>query len=170
MGDGREAIELMRRSLEEYRRVLGEDHRSTLTTMGNLAGVLAEFGDPVEAESLARVSLRRREAEQPEHRVQVLNTELALGKAMLAQGRAGDALPILARVVERSREQFGEGNWRTGDALLAYGLALEEARGREEAREVLRAAAAALDRNRSGLPRLVARARAEVAKLSRRRS
>ncbi len=167
MGDGPEAIALMRRSLEVYRQTLGDDHRSTVTTMGNLAGVLAEFGDPVEAESLARVALRGREADQPERRVQVLNTELALGKAVLAQGRAREAVPVLERVVARGREQFGEGSWRTGDALLAYGLALEAAGRREEAGLVLRAAAAALDRNRSAQPRLAARARAEAAKLSR---
>jgi serine/threonine-protein kinase len=168
MGDGAEAIALMRRSLEEYRRVLGDTHRSTLTTMGNLAGVLAEFGDPVEAESLARASLRGRDADQPEQRVQVLNIELALGKAVLAQGRAGEAVPTLQRVVERSRQQFGEGNWRTGDALLTYGLAIRAAGRREEAGPVLRAAAAALDRNRPGQPRLAARAKAEAARLSQR--
>ena len=76
-------------------------------------------------------------------------------------------MPILERVVARGREQFGEGNWRTGEELLAYGLALEAARGRDEARETLRAAADPLDRNRAGQPRLAARAKAEVAKLSR---
>ena len=166
MGDGQQAVELMRGSLAEYRRVLGETHRSTLTTMGNLAFVLAEWGDPVEAESLARVSMAGRDADQPEHRVQVLNTELALGKALLAQGRVAEAVPILERVVQHSRVQFGDGTWRTGDALLTYGLALKAAARPREADPVLRAARTALEQNPQGQSRLVTRARAEVAKLS----
>jgi hypothetical protein len=52
--------------------------------------------------------------------------------------------------------------------LLSYGLALQAAGRREEARPVLLAAAAALDRNRPAQARLAAQATAEVTRLSQR--
>jgi hypothetical protein len=99
--------------------------------------------------------------------VQFISTELGLGKAVLAQGRADEALPILERVVDRTRKQFGEGHWRTGDALLTYGSALVAKRRYADAEPVLRAAHAALATNRSAQPRLIARAAAAIEKLPR---
>jgi hypothetical protein len=51
------------------------------------------------------------------------------------------------RLVETAEAQFGAGNWRTGDVLLTYGTALAALGRSAEARSVLRAAQAALDRN-----------------------
>ena len=168
MGDGNGAIEFMRQSLAQYQQLLGEGHRNTIVTMGNLAFVLAEYGDPVEAESLSRASLRRLDPEDSGHRTHFISTELALGKALLAQGRTDEALPTLECVVEMARKQFGEGNWRTGDALLTYGSALVAKRRYADAEPVLRAARAALEKNRRGQPRLAARAAAAVERLAGR--
>ena len=52
MGDGKSAVAYMRQALTQYRALLGDDHLNTITTVGNLGYILAEFGDAVEAESL----------------------------------------------------------------------------------------------------------------------
>ena len=119
----------------------------------------------MEAESLSRASLRRIDPQKSDHRLQLISAELGLGKALLAQGRTDEALPVLARVVDRARAQFGDGNWRMGDALLTYGSALVAKRRYSDAEPVLLAARAALAKNRRALPRLVARADAAIATL-----
>jgi tetratricopeptide (TPR) repeat protein len=165
MGDGAGAVAYMRQSLAQYRHVLGDEHRNTLATVGNLGFMLAEHGEPVEAESLARKALAGLDPGKREHRIQVIGTELALGKALLAQERGGEALPVLERVAGKSRAEFGERNWRAGDALLSYGQALQAVGREAEAAPVLRAAAAALEQNRRAQPALAARARAAVERL-----
>jgi hypothetical protein len=165
MDDGAGSIALMRQSVAQYRELLGEDHRSTLTTVGGLGFMLAEYGDPVEAESLSRAALRRLDPRKDEHRVQVISTELGLGKALSAQGRTAEAVPVLARVVERAGAQYGDGHWRTADALITYGVALVAQRRYSDAEPVLRAGRAALARSPRAQPRLSARAAAAMAKL-----
>jgi serine/threonine-protein kinase len=164
-GDGAAAIALMRQSLAQYRQLLGEAHLSTIVTTGNLGYMLAEYGDPVEAESLSRAVLSRLDSAKSEHRAQILSSELSLGKALLAQGRIDESLPILERVTGMVRKQSGEGHWRTGDALLAYGTALAAKRRYADAEPVLRAARAALEKNRRAQPRPAARAAAAIARL-----
>jgi tetratricopeptide (TPR) repeat protein len=165
MGDGEGAVSYMRQSVAEYRRVLGDDHRNTVATVGNLALMLAEHGDPVEAESLARVSLAKLDSTRSEHRAYWIGAELALGKSLLAQRRTGEALPLLAGLVETAEAQLGRGTSRTGEALLTYGTALAAERRYAEAGPVLRAAEAALGKSRTTQPRLAARARAAVERL-----
>jgi tetratricopeptide (TPR) repeat protein len=147
MGDGAGAVSYMRQSVAEYRQVLGDDHRNTAATVGSLALILAQHGDPMEAESLARVSLAKLDSARPEHRVYWIGAEHALAKSLVAQRRTDEALPLLVRLVETAEAQFGAGNWRTGDVLLTYGTALAALGRSAEARSVLRAAQAALDRN-----------------------
>jgi eukaryotic-like serine/threonine-protein kinase len=165
MGDGNGALGYMRQSVAEYRQVLGDDHRNTVATVGSLALVLAEYGDPLEAESLARVSLAKLDSKRPEHRLYWINAQLALGKALVAQRRSSEALPLLARLVETAEEQFGKGNPQTGDAMLTYGAALAAERRYVEAGPMLRAAAAVLEENQSAQPRLAMRAKAALDRL-----
>jgi hypothetical protein len=128
--------------------------------------MLAEYGDPVEGESLARESLRRLDPKKGEHRVQAISAELTLGKALSAQGRHAEAVPVLARVVERAREQWGDGSWRMADALISYGGALAAERRFADAEPVLRAGQSALAKSPSVSPRLAARAATAMARLS----
>ena len=167
MGDGKAAIEFMRAALAQYRPLLGDDHRNTITTICNLAFMLAEFGDPVEAESLSRAALARLDSTKREHRNSFYSGKLGLGKALLAQGRSEEAVPLLAEVVELAKQEFGDGNARTGDALLTYGRALA-AKGRyADAAPTLKAARTVLEKNRRAQPRLIARADAALSALPR---
>jgi len=167
MGDGKSAIEYMRQALAQYRALLGDDHLNTITTVGNLGFMLAEVGDAVEAESLSRASLAKLDSTKAQHRNQFYTGTLGLGKALLAQGRLDQAVPLLEGVVARTKKQFGDGHVRTGDALLTYGSALVAKRRYGDAEAVLRSARTALEKSPRAQARLLARADAAIAALPR---
>ena len=157
-GNGPAAIEYSRQSLAQYRAVLGEEHMNTIIMTGNVGFTLAEYGDPKEAETLLRASQSRLDSTNSAHRAQFYANDLGLGKALLAQGRLDDALPILERAVAMGTKQFGAGDSRIGEGLLVYGQALVAKRRYAEAEPLLRDAVAALEKNRRAQPRLYARA------------
>jgi tetratricopeptide (TPR) repeat protein len=165
-GDGAGAIALLRQSHALYRELLGDSHLTTIVTSGSLAYALTDNGAAAEAESLARAALQQLDAGKPEHRTAHINVRITLGKALLALNRTGEALPMLERVAEDARRQFGEDNWRAGDAMLAYGKALAASGRVADAGLVLRAARVVLERNRRAQPRLAAQAVVAAAKLA----
>ena len=166
-GDGAGAILILRQSYALYRDLLGDEHLSTVVTSGGLAYALAEHGSAEEAELLARAALQRLDAQKPEHRTAYINVRLALGKAILALNRTGEALPMLEQVAEDARRQFGEDHWRVGDARLSYGKALAASGRVADAAPVLRSARIVLEKNRRAQPWLVEQAEAAVAQLSK---
>jgi eukaryotic-like serine/threonine-protein kinase len=166
MGDGAAAMDFMRRAAEQYRAKLGDEHIATITAAGNLGSVLAEFGDPVEAESLLRATLDELDPDRSDHRTPVFVSQLALGKALLAQRRTEEALPLLEQLARTARERFGEGHVRTGEPLLLYGSALAASGRSAEAEPVLRSARVTLEKHRTEQPRLARRAAAAVAQLA----
>ncbi len=167
MGDGPGAVTFMRQSLDQFRRSLGEEHLTTIGASGTLAVMLAEVGDPVEAESLSRAALRRLDPNKPEHRVPWIAAQLGLGKALFAQRELDEALAVLDPLVGVTRTQYGEEHARTGEALLTHGTALV-AKGRyADATQVLHAARAILEKQRQAQPCLAAKAVAAVERLPR---
>jgi serine/threonine-protein kinase len=166
-GDGAGAIAALRQSLARHREAAGDDDLNAVGTAGNLAHALAEYGFPVEAESLARAVLSRFDSTEAEHRAPVIITKLTLGKAVLAQGRSDEALTILEPLPEQARRQFGDGHWRVGDAQLAYGKALMATGRLAEAGPVLRAARVVLEKHRRSQPALAARAATALKSLTR---
>src|SRR5690606_13244859 len=94
------------------------------------------------------------------HRAPFIITQRTLGHAVLAQGRTDEALQILERALDLSRREFGETDWRTADAQLAYGKALVAAHRPAEAAPLLRAAHVTLREHRVAQPRLAAAAAA----------
>jgi len=107
-GSGRpsEAEPLLRRIIETRRRAAGPDDRQALNTEVNLTELLVAAGRHDEAETMAQAVLERAERRNgdPEMLVNALN-----GLAMLyfAQGRGGDAEPILVRGLAASEAAFG---------------------------------------------------------------
>ncbi len=167
MGDGAGAIALMRESLAMYRATLGDAHLYTAITTGNLGYMVAESGDPTEAESLARASLSHLDSANSAHGVQLVTSRLVLGKALLAQGRADEALSVLEPLAPAARKRYGERDARTGDVQLTYGLALVAKRRYADAEPVLRGARGLLEQHRRAQPRLAARAVEAVERLPR---
>ena len=165
VGNGRAAIDHSRQALAQYRQLLGEEHLNTIVSIGNLGFIIAEYGNPAEAESLLTASLAKLNPDNGAHRPQFIANHIALGKVLLAQGRLDSALVVLGRTMAMAKKQFGEGNHRTGEVVLLYGTGLA-AKGRKvEAEPVLREAVAALEKNRRGQPRLYAQAVAAVNQL-----
>jgi len=166
-GDADAAMPPLRQSLSLGRELVGDGHLNTLGTVGNLAWVLAEYGNSVEAESLARGVLARVDEQRPEHGAVFVVARTTLGKALLAQDRVDEALPVLEAAFTRARRQFGTSHWRAADAELSYGKALLASGRLAEGEPLVRSARAGLETQRRAHPRLAAQARAAVAKLGR---
>ena len=157
-GNGSGAIESMRQALAQYRALLGEAHLNTIITSGNLGFIMAEYGDPVRAESLLVASQARLNPENGAHKSQYVANRIGLAKALLAQGRVDSALVVLETTVPMAKKQFGAGNYRTGEVLYLHGKALASKGRTAEAEPLFREAVAALEKNKVGQPRLHARA------------
>lgn len=107
-GTGRpgEAELLLRRVIEVRRRLAGPDDRQVLLTEINLIDLLTGAGRFDEAEALALNALERadRQQDDPATLVNALN---GLGLLYFAQGRHGEAEPILVRSLSASEAAFG---------------------------------------------------------------
>ena len=165
MLDGDGAIDYMRQSSDMYRQLLGDAHLSTITTTISLGFLHAESGDPVEGERILRAELRKLDPAKGEHRSQLMSAELGLGKALIAQRRSREAVPMLASAVAHLKERFGDGNWRTADGLITYGEALVAERRWAEGERALRDGQAAMRRGPRIPSRMAARAAAAMARL-----
>jgi thioredoxin-like negative regulator of GroEL len=109
--------------------------------------------------------LARLDEQNSEHGAALVVARTTLGKALLAQGRVDEALPVLEAAVERAPGQFGKGHWRAADAELSYGRALLASGRVAEAEPLLRSVHVNLHRQRRAQPRLAAQAAAAIAKL-----
>jgi tetratricopeptide (TPR) repeat protein len=150
------AIPLLREAQAQSRRLVGEDHRNTLSVTLHLARALRESGRLTEAESLFRHALVRLEPQQAEARTLTIPAQVSLGRTLTALGRTDDALPLLERTLSLSRDEFGPQHWRTAEARLALGECLLLRRQYRRAEGLLREAYVVLDRDRRAQP-LVAR-------------
>jgi serine/threonine-protein kinase len=150
------AISRFRESLAQYRHLVGEHHINFMTVSNNLAKALREAGQPSEAEGLFRGGLSRFDLTRRAERTEFIAAQVGLGLALVDQRRANEAVPLLERALEMSRDRFGDNHWRTGEAQLALGLALSAAGQRERAETMLREASARIQLQRQAQPRLAA--------------
>ncbi len=103
-----EAERLQRETLEIRRRVLGDQHPDTFSSLTNLAQVLDQLGHPDESEPLMRQVLagrRRVVGSDHPHTVWAL---LDLGILLSRQGRHAEAEPLLAEALETYRRTLGD--------------------------------------------------------------
>ena len=106
------------RLLDVIRRVLGNEHPNTLTTMSNLAGVYRLQGKYAQAEPLlesARVVGSRVQGDQHPN---TLLTMKKLADLYRAQGRYPEADALYLRVVDGRRRALGEEHRDTLDARV----------------------------------------------------
>jgi len=150
-----------------YGRLVGPAHTSALTVTINLAKALREHGDLAEAADLFQAALGRIDPGDKGRRAQFIAAGLGLGRTLTDQHRAAEALPLLQRALELSRERFGREDWRTGEAALALGLCLASSGQQVRAEPLLREAASTLELARRGHPRLAQQAAAALAKWTR---
>jgi thioredoxin-like negative regulator of GroEL len=96
---------------------------------------------------------------------QAIAARVGLGLTLAQAGRAREALPLLERAAALSRERFGAGHWRTGEAELAQAIALVEAGEVARAESPLREAAGKIESKRRAQPRLRLQLDATLARL-----
>ncbi len=123
LGDYDAFIGSYRAALEAQKVLIGEEHPDTWITMGNLAAVLHEEGQPEaqwsEAEELHKFVVNRSTDKFGERHTQTLASIYWLAVLWVKMGKVEEALTILARTHLLFKEVLGEDNewtrivWRT---------------------------------------------------------
>jgi serine/threonine protein kinase/tetratricopeptide (TPR) repeat protein len=98
----------LERAVELRRQLLGEEHKDTLDSMSNLAGVLREQGELSKAESLyLRVLEHDRRVHGEEH-TDTLCAMNNLATVYSSKGENGKAEPLLSKALRVSNEKLGD--------------------------------------------------------------
>jgi tetratricopeptide (TPR) repeat protein len=107
-GDLRGARKIKERVLDVRRRVLGEEHTDTLTSMDSLAGTLWSQGDLPGARKILEHVLEGRRRVLGEEHSDTLTSMSNLAQTLKSQGDLPGGLKIEERVLEVSRRVRGE--------------------------------------------------------------
>ncbi len=108
---------LWREALEIRRRVLGNDHPDTMTSVNNLASILVDRGDLAGAEPLFLEALETNERILGSEHVEIAVNLNNLGYVRLTAGRFAEAEPVYRRSLAIDRSVLGDLH-----PDLAYGL------------------------------------------------
>ncbi len=137
--------------------VLGPKHTFSWQARGNRAEQIALQGRLVEAERIQREVAAKLVEINGADSFEVVEAEARLGKTLRKEGRAAEALPLHRRGLEHQRKLYGEGHVAVALAQYEVGadlVALERAEDRAEARRLLDAALAVLEKRTPAHPRL----------------
>ncbi|KAM0691630.1 hypothetical protein Q7P36_007829 [Cladosporium allicinum] len=107
-GRWREAEELVVKAMEASRRVVGEEHPSTLSAMANLAATYRNQGRWKEAEELQVKVMEARSRVVGEEHPDTLSAMANLAATYRNQGRWKEAEELEVKVLEASRRVVGE--------------------------------------------------------------
>ena len=112
----------MRENLEISRRTLGADHPETIGVMVSLGSLCIAQSRFPEGEVLCREALERSRRIGGTQGFQALVAASSLARAMLAQGRAGESLELLAPLEPAARNEFtGQSPERLARLLTVLG-------------------------------------------------
>jgi eukaryotic-like serine/threonine-protein kinase len=124
-------------TLEAKRRVLGEEHETTLATMSNLSSVYVDLGMLSEAEALRRKDLEISERvlgpDHPDTLVSIAN----IGALLRRQGKYDEAIVFLERSIKGTRKAFPADYEGLGFTLGWYGSSLGKLGRHAEAEQAL---------------------------------
>ncbi len=135
-GDAAASVPLLRRALEIDTAVHGEDGKTTLTAMGNLASTLKAQGDLPGARALEEQVLEaRRRLLGPEH-PDTLTAMGNLASTLKAQGDLPGARTLQEQVLEASRRLLGPEHPQTLTAMGNLGATRFAAQDYDGAREL----------------------------------
>ncbi len=126
LGDFDAADGLYEQAVPLSRKIMGDSFYGTHVTMLGLAGLRTEQQRFDEAESLLREVLALRDGPELAGHPLTLTIRNSLAYALMRQGRLEEALPILERAIEDSRER--PGYWMTGIYLETKGRRPDDAR------------------------------------------
>src|SRR5262249_47536668 len=102
----REALDLLRRSADGLRRVLGPDHHDTLNAVDNLAQTYMAAGRLAEAAPLYEDNLRRLQDKFGPDHASTLASMNNLANAYSASGRLADAVRLHEETMNRLKARF----------------------------------------------------------------
>ncbi len=132
MNNGRllEAEPLMREALGTLRRVLGDEHRNTLASIGNLGQLLQAQGRLAEAEPYVREALETSRRvlgnEDPDTLAAINNMGILLqGQGLHAQGKLAEAEPYLREALDQRRRVLSDEHPNTLSAISNMGSLLK---------------------------------------------
>ncbi len=125
-GDLTAAIAAQRRSLELREHLLGPDHLDVAQSLNDLAVVLADDGQPVEAKALLERALRIREAALGHNHPLIASTLNNLGTVLREQNDLRGARNVLERSLAVKRLHWGDHHPHTARALHNLGRLARE--------------------------------------------
>jgi len=118
------AVPLQESALAMRRRVLGEDHADTLTSLSNMGVALVDQGKFAEAEPFYREAMERRRKVLGGKHADTLLSINNMGALLLAQSKLPEAETYLREALEARREVFGPKHADTLASVSAVGQLL----------------------------------------------
>ena len=119
------AMPLQESALATRRRVLGDDHRSTIVSTDSMGMLLQGRGKPAEAEALFREAIERFRRTRGEQSVEAVSSLGHLGALLQSQGKLSEAEDSCRQVMETRRSTLGESHPDTLRAISNYGTLLQ---------------------------------------------
>ena len=142
-GRASEALRLQQAALQVCKRILGEEHRSTLISMNNLAATLWKLGEAAEARKLQEATLRVRQRILGEEHPDTLISMNNLAATLWALGEAAEARKLHEGALQVNQQALGKEHPNTlksmnnlASTLLALGEAAEARKLHEAALKV----------------------------------
>jgi non-specific serine/threonine protein kinase/serine/threonine-protein kinase len=112
-------------ALSIRRRLLGEDHPDTITSLHNYATVVQQLGRNAEAEPLEREALERYRRVLGDDDLRTLEALNNYAGVLWELGRSAEAEPLFKEALERYRRVEGEDHLDTISAMNNYASALQ---------------------------------------------
>jgi hypothetical protein len=106
------------------------------------------------------------DSSQTRERAVYIGARVGLGRTLASEGRWPEARDVLGPAVNMAVTQWKPTNWRIAEAQLALGETFSALGSPAEARPLIEASHASLDRQRHAQPRLAAEADAALARLA----
>lgn len=126
LGLDQAALTLEQQTLEVRRRVLGEDHPETLTSLNNTGSYLNALGKAKEAENYYRQAFEKSRRVRGEDDPETLVCKSNLGSILREMGKLSEAEPYLREALEKRRRLLGESHKDTLVSLSEQGMLLKD--------------------------------------------
>jgi hypothetical protein len=140
-GQPDEAAKMRKEVLEKRRRILGEEHPSTISAMNNLANTLGEQGQLDEAAKMLQEVLEKRRRILGEEHPDTISAMNNLASTLGEQGQLDEAMALLEVAVQRMKRIHGNEHPHTRIAsstlarLSAYAASAQEPEGRSTSKK-----------------------------------
>ena len=135
-GNRKDAITLLQDTLERMEKVLGDNNEYVFASSDHLTELYLQEQRYIEAEKLCRSLIQRQEKVLGLQHLSVSKSLLFLATCLSAQGRYGDATPLVERYSAITTEIFDETSIQALDGLMYRGLAYQREERWEDGEKV----------------------------------